>query len=480
MLFVGSQLAVASAAERPRVDVPADVASESDHAMSRVRFLTCANQLEMEGDVHLQDVAIPHEGSCTPRFAHSLPDGERYRVIVSTDIGGTDPDDFQSMVHLLVYADCFDIEGLISSPFGAGRKQHILEVIDCYERDYKNLKSYSDKYPTPGALRAVTKQGETEPAPYAGVRGSTEGSRWIVECARRDDPRPLHLLVWGGIEDLAQALHDAPEILPKLRVYFIGGPNKKWGPDAYQYLADQHPALWIIEANSTYRGWFTGGEQSGQWGNTEFVKQHIAGHGALGELFNSKLNAIKMGDTPSVGWLLKGFPEDPTQPGWGGQFVRAWDRPHCIVDRLTTEEDQMEVFGVLELVLPLGDAAPDQPRAQLAVENQTLVGHAPGDGTMRFRFCPKAATTYRFKIRSSVVALEGKAGGITATAPPEAIARQPSPRLPNWWTDDPHSELAEGDHHGARSVSRWRREFLEDFAVRMNRCLTKGRASQTK
>ena len=45
-------------------------------------------------------------------------DGECYRVMVSTDIGGTDPDDFQSMVHLLVYADCFDIEGLISSPFG--------------------------------------------------------------------------------------------------------------------------------------------------------------------------------------------------------------------------------------------------------------------------------------------------------------------------------------------------------------------------
>ena len=27
---------------------------------------------------------------------------ERPRVIVSTDIGGTDPDDFQSMVHFLV------------------------------------------------------------------------------------------------------------------------------------------------------------------------------------------------------------------------------------------------------------------------------------------------------------------------------------------------------------------------------------------
>ena len=122
--------------------------------------------------------------------ARCVLDGERHRVIVSTHIGGTDPDDFQSMVHLLVYADCLDIEGLISSPFGPGRKQHLLDVIECYEKDYRNLRTYSDEYPTPDELRGNTKQGETESAPYAGVRESTEGSRWIVECARRDDPRP--------------------------------------------------------------------------------------------------------------------------------------------------------------------------------------------------------------------------------------------------------------------------------------------------
>ena len=123
--------------------------------------------------------------------ARCVLDGERHRVIVSTDIGGTDPDDFQSMVHLLVYADCLDIEGLISSPFGPGRKQHILDVIECYEKDFRNFRTYSDKYPTPDALRAITMQGETESAPYAGVRNSTEGSQWIVECARRNDRRPL-------------------------------------------------------------------------------------------------------------------------------------------------------------------------------------------------------------------------------------------------------------------------------------------------
>ena len=396
--------------------------------------------------------------------------GHRYRILVSTDIGGTDPDDFQSMVHLLVYADCFDIEGLVSSPYGPGRKEHILEIIDCYADDYANLKTYSDQYPAADTLRAITKQGETERTPYAGVRRSTKGSRWIVECARRDDPRPLHVLVWGGIEDLAQALHDAPDILPKLRVYWIGGPNKKWGPDPFQYIATHHPKLWIIQSNATYRGWFTGGNQSGQWGNKAFVSQHIAGKGALGDFFVSKKGDIKMGDTPSVGWLLKGAPDDPSLPGWGGQFVLAWKRPYVSFDRLTTKDDRMEVFGVLELVLPLGDRAPEKPEARLVVENQSLIGHMLGDGTMRFRFCPKAAKAYSFTIRGNVLTLNGKKGGITAFVPPPEVAQRPSSRLPNWWTDDPSEHVAEGEHIGARTVSQWREDFLRDFAARMLRC----------
>jgi hypothetical protein len=94
----------------------------------------------------------------------------------------------------------------------------------------------------------MTKQGAVESAPFGGVGRSTEGSDWIVRSARRDDPRPLWLLVWGGIDDLAQALHDAPDILPKLRVYFIGGPNKMWSVNAYDYIEQHHPALWMIEA----------------------------------------------------------------------------------------------------------------------------------------------------------------------------------------------------------------------------------------
>jgi hypothetical protein len=63
------------------------------------------------------------------------------RILVSTDIGGTDPDDNQSMIHLLMYNELFDIEGLVSSPsYGDGTKQEILRTIDLYEKDLPKLK----------------------------------------------------------------------------------------------------------------------------------------------------------------------------------------------------------------------------------------------------------------------------------------------------------------------------------------------------
>ena len=38
---------------------------------------------------------------------------ERVRTIVTTDIGGSDPDDQQSLIHLLTMLDCIDLEGFI-------------------------------------------------------------------------------------------------------------------------------------------------------------------------------------------------------------------------------------------------------------------------------------------------------------------------------------------------------------------------------
>lgn len=313
---------------------------------------------------------------------------------MSIDIGGTDPDDFQSLVHLLVTADSFDLEGLVSSPFGLGRRKHIAQVIDLYADDFPNLRSWSALYPTPDRLHAIAKQGATEVAGFRGIGATTEGSDWIVRCARRSDPRPLHLLVWGGIEDLAQALHDAPDILPKLQVYFIGGPNKKWSPNAYAYIA----------------------------GN-------------------------------------------PRLPGWGGNYARAWSRAPYGFARLTTAADEVEVFSTVELALPI--PAVSRADAVMHFDNLRLPGYRDGP-VMRFRCSPKEAKRYDYRIESPDPAMAAT-GGFTALSLSSARAT-PDPRWPNWWTDDPAPALAEGPHAGARTVNRWRHQFLGEFAERMGRC----------
>jgi hypothetical protein len=409
--------------------------------------------------------------------ARALPSGgalagQRPRVIVSTDIGGTDPDDLQSMVHLLLYADVFDLEGLISSPWGPGRREHILQVIDRYAADYASLATYSSRYPPPDDLRRITKQGAFDAALGRGVGRATEGSEWIVRCARRNDPRPLWLLVWGTIDDVAQALHDDPTIAPKLRVYYIAGPNKKWGIAAYEYIVANHPDLWLIESNSTYRGWFVGGEQQGDLGNEAFVARHAAGAGALGGFFADLLGGrIKMGDTPSVAYLLRGTPEDPTQPSWGGRYVRAWPRQRLVVrDRPARASDEVEQFGIIELASAVPNSA-GQVAATLVVDDQEFPAWVDAaTGTLRLRFMPKDAKRWSYRIRSTLPTLDGQAGEFTSVRPPPARGTQPDPGLPHWWADDPAPEWSEGEHLGARTVSRWRSESLRDFARRLDRC----------
>jgi len=257
--------------------------------------------------------------------------GQRPRVIVSSDIGGGDPDDFQSMVHYLIHADIFDTEGLISSPPGLGRKSDILDVIAAYEKDFPKLCTHQSNFPAPDALRDLAKQGAVDPAPEAGFSEPTEGSRWIIRQAWRNDRRPLWILVWGSATDVAQAVHDAPGIMQKIRVYNIGSSNTRHDPHAHRYLLEQAD-LWWIDADTTFRGMYIGGAQKGDLGNCEFVERHVKGHGALGDFYYSKKIDLKMGDTPSVLYLMRGNPNDPESEHWGGRFVRDPRRPTRWID----------------------------------------------------------------------------------------------------------------------------------------------------
>jgi hypothetical protein len=244
-----------------------------------------------------------------------------------------------------------------------------------------------------------------------------------------------------------------------------------WSVNAYNYVHEHHPQLWMIENNATYRGWFVGGNQDGEWGNRAFTEAHAAGRGALGDYFASILKAtIKMGDSPSVGYLLRGTPANPTQPGWGGRFVRLWPGRKTVFPGRTTAADQAEVFGVVEFTVPLPERLPPGHDTRMLIDNR-IPAPAFADGrVLRFRFSPRDAKLWPYVIESRYPPLNGQTGAFTAVPPPPERTRQSDSGHPNWWIDDPDPAAAEGIHPGARHINRWRTEILKDFAARLGRC----------
>ena len=392
------------------------------------------------------------------------------RIIISTDIGGTDPDDFQSMIHLLMYADRFQIEGLVSSPYGDGRTKNILNMIDLYEKDLSKLKKHSSGFPAPDALRAVCKQGAIVEAAYKGFSTATEGSDWIIRCARKKSDQPLWVLVWGGFEDLAQALHDAPEIKERIRVYMIGGPNKKWGVNAYSYIAEHHPDLWMIEANATYRGWFMDPESPKNITSKAFYGNYIQGRGAMGKDFiNYYKGDIKMGDTPSLAYLMKGNPDDPTGASWGGRFSPINRSSRTVFERNSTTADTVATYSVIEWHFK-GSKLPipkDSVCFSLTTGGQVWPGFYLGDGMYSVRYSPKQVEVGAYSTSSSIAELNGQAGKYVSVAPWPGKPGKDDWKLGNrWYSDRPDANLFIEKQQGAKTVSIHRKEFLMDWAKR--------------
>ena len=137
------------------------------------------------------------------------------RLAVLTDIGG-DPDDQQSMIRLMVYANEFEIEALIASASGTPgelkqavtQPDLIREIIDGYQKVLPNLKQHAEGWPEAEQLRRCVKIGNPQRGREAiGEGHDTEGSRWLIErIDAGTSDRPLNISIWGGQTDLAQAL----------------------------------------------------------------------------------------------------------------------------------------------------------------------------------------------------------------------------------------------------------------------------------
>jgi hypothetical protein len=280
----------------------------------------------------------------------------------------------------------------------------------------------------------------------------------------------LWVLVWGGLEDLAQALHDAPEIKKHIRVYWIGGPNKKWSINAYAYIAENHPDLWIIEANSTYRGWFMDEDSPEKIKGINFYRNFIQERGALGADFRKYYNGnIKMGDTPSLAYLMKGNHDDPTGESWGGSFVPTNRTSHYIFNINTSIDDTVAVYSTLEWRFkgPELDIPDDSSCFIFEINKQKWPGFYLGNGNYGVRYSSKQPEIGTYMISSSISELNNQMGQFVSINPwPGKPSDNDYKVGSNWYTDNPNPQLFTKDQQGAKTVSKYRKEFLLDWAKR--------------
>jgi hypothetical protein len=291
------------------------------------------------------------------------------RIVVLTDIAPAEvePDDLQSLVRLLAYADRPEIEALIFSTGWNTSGGHsnwiefIYQAIDAYERDLPHLQRRSEQtefltdesrqplgyWPTPRYLRSVTMPGSQKRGmEHVGPDNDSPGSAWILRLADERDERPIWVLAWGGGNTLAQALWRArqersPEafdrLLRKLRFYAITDQDRSYTKGT-PYDVSSHSWMrrefegrlkviwdecaWLLHNGTGRQRW------------DEYAAR-IQGHGHLGAIYPKYKYGVE-GDTPSFLYVLPNGLNDPEHPnhgGWGGYFewgtgpdgaTRAW------------------------------------------------------------------------------------------------------------------------------------------------------------
>ena len=197
-----------------------------------------------------------------------------YRVLVTTDLGG-DPDDIQSLYRLVHYSDVLRVEGMVSS-VGPGAKNSAAKIKDWIKRidpDFLRAKGHPELM-SEAQFIGVTAQGSFTPGAPAKNR-ITEGSKLIIARAHADGGgKALWIQAWGSLTDVAQALHDDPTIVPKIRIYSIGSANTRADVAAREFILEglktKWPNLWWIEngvypfrSHDTFKGVHQGGDQTG-------------------------------------------------------------------------------------------------------------------------------------------------------------------------------------------------------------------------
>ena len=269
------------------------------------------------------------------------------RVVIISDIGN-EPDDQMSFVRLLLYSNELDLEAMIATTSTwqktATHSETMRQLIDAYALVRSNLLLHAQGWPQAADLAARVYTGQTAYGLAATGQGkSSPGAQALLAAARRRDPRPIWVCIWGGANTLAQALMDAratlapadlARLVGRLRVYSISDQD-----DAGPWIRREFPDLFYVvmpsapDGGEYYYATWTGvsGDRFYRNGEgadfstvtNEWLDQHIRSVGPLGKAYPKYL-FIMEGDTPSfLGLIDNGLNafRRPDWGGWGGRYV---------------------------------------------------------------------------------------------------------------------------------------------------------------
>ena len=285
------------------------------------------------------------------------------RLVVMTDIGPADvePDDNESAVRLLAYADRFEIEAICTTigwncdPYPKEWAQYLHRVVDAYEHDVKNLMVRSKQkkfralhdeqtkpqplgyWPSAEYIRSRCLMGSVR-AGYGviGESNDSEGSEMLIRLAQEPDERPIWVTSWGGSNTLAQAIwrysqtatkEQLKAFVRKFRIYTITDQdmqysmrmNRAYSSHMWMRRSFMDDLLFIWDESA----WLNQNELGKQ--NWAKYAEQIQGKGEMGKVYPTYKWGVE-GDTPSFLHLMPNGlnnPEDPTQVGWGGYHTFA-------------------------------------------------------------------------------------------------------------------------------------------------------------
>ena len=288
-------------------------------------------------------------------------EGLKPRLVVCTDIAPADvePDDMESMVRLMTYADCFEIEALITSvgwncdPYPTEWAQYLQRVIEAYRQDVRNLMKRSDQHdflpmdqencsqklgywPSADYLKSRAVMGSQRGGiKVIGESNDSPGSDLLIRLADEADERPIYVAAWGGANTLAQAIwrvkqtrsaEELKRFVKKFRIYTITDQDMQFNMridraySSHQWLRKEFADdLQFIWDEGTWQEQCELGKRSWQ-----LHASHIQGKGALGKEYPDYKWGVE-GDTPSFLYVMPNGlndPEDPYQAGWAGYHER--------------------------------------------------------------------------------------------------------------------------------------------------------------